>query len=913
MASGSSIRPSSSRESVGSLIQQYFLQLTKGCGQEGCSNSDCATGSGKPLDPNQAAARAVSLAEHKRKGRLCIAPNSVAESKPFIRNSSSKTRLSSLENDRIARDREGDPSISSSSSSSQLQPEPMDTTDTAGGVHYSSSTDSVASSTLIFVTSRSGTSPSPRPSRQQLKSGNTAGESSSAGSIEMELLPPFADKKGTDRTQKTPTPAELSMPFLTETKVRELIERAQANGSGQEDYKELTNTIWLVFSSPDSLNQSFLLPEDSRPEICTETGITVDVKAVRRTYDALFGLQVDAIRNTMTNAMDMYCSTLKRMGSVLTKESLNHIVVLFENPLLHSPEFINTFPKFLQSFTLLTPSRKEALIRWYSHYPVEEIKNFVSALQQLITLHLLFSDDSEYQRMYIPQSDPAIASATSVMAVFFFANLIAAKRLGQMRSMSDELSSVAAKPKPEFMQTEDGEYEKLLCRLKVHPANALKVPIPFGEFLNEELNSRIHMGIDYQREYQTLSNGERAFSFLEHPFVLSTDNKVEKMFRDNLFNQYSERQRTLVHSVLTGVPDLPFLLLRIDRSNIVSDALVQLEAISDLNPIDLRKQLRVDFKGEEGIDEGGLQKEFFQLIIEQLFDPMNGMFTYDEDTQVHWFNPMSFESKEQYRLIGLLLGLAIYNNIILDIHFPMVIYHKLIGCNTVFSDLYSSHPQIARSLQSMLDYDGDPAEFADTYMASFQVTFADVFGHMHTHNLKEDGDQISVTTENCKEYVDLYTDWLLNQSIAQYFEPFKQGFDLVMGHSSLADLFRAEELELLICGSKEWDLDALEESTRYDGFTRTSPVIVDFWKIVREYSETEKKQLLAFITGSDRIPIGGLAKLKFIIVKNGGDSDRLPTAHTCFNALLLCDYSSKEKLRERLTKAISYAKGFGMI
>ena len=48
----------------------------------------------------------------------------------------------------------------------------------------------------------------------------------------------------------------------------------------------------------------------------------------------------------------------------------------------------------------------------------------------------------------------------------------------------------------------------------------------------------------------------------------------------------------------------------------------------------------------------------------------------------------------------------------------------------------------------------------------------------------------------------------------------------------------------------------------------------DFWKIVREYSETEKKQLLAFITGSDRIPIGGLAKLKFIIVKNGGDSDR---------------------------------------
>ena len=68
------------------------------------------------------------------------------------------------------------------------------------------------------------------------------------------------------------------------------------------------------------------------------------------------------------------------------------------------------------------------------------------------------------------------------------------------------------------------------------------------------------------------------------------------------------------------------------------------------------------------------------------------MFVYDEDTRQHWFNPVSFESEDQYRLIGLLLGLAIYNNIILDICFPMVVYRKLIGCTTTFHDLYSSHP-----------------------------------------------------------------------------------------------------------------------------------------------------------------------------------------------------------------------------
>lgn len=40
---------------------------------------------------------------------------------------------------------------------------------------------------------------------------------------------------------------------------------------------------------------------------------------------------------------------------------------------------------------------------------------------------------------------------------------------------------------------------------------------------------------------------------------------------------------------------------------------------------------------------------------------------------------------------------------------------------------------------------------------------------------------------------------------------------------------------------------------------------------------------------------------------------RLPTSHTCYNILLLPEYSSKAKLRERLLKAITYAKGFGMM
>lgn len=65
--------------------------------------------------------------------------------------------------------------------------------------------------------------------------------------------------------------------------------------------------------------------------------------------------------------------------------------------------------------------------------------------------------------------------------------------------------------------------------------------------------------------------------------------------------------------------------------------------------------------------------------------------------------------------------------------------------------------------------------------------------------------------------------------------------------------------------------------------------------------------------GSDRVPVGGMSRLKLVIARNGADSDRLPTSHTCYNVLLLPEYASKEKLEERLLKAINYSKGFGMI
>lgn len=67
----------------------------------------------------------------------------------------------------------------------------------------------------------------------------------------------------------------------------------------------------------------------------------------------------------------------------------------------------------------------------------------------------------------------------------------------------------------------------------------------------------------------------------------------------------------------------------------IDDALVELEMVAMENPSDLKKQLVVEFEGEQGVDEGGVSKEFFQLVVEEIFNPDYGMFT----TQVRtYFN-----------------------------------------------------------------------------------------------------------------------------------------------------------------------------------------------------------------------------------------------------------------------------------
>jgi len=452
--------------------------------------------------------------------------------------------------------------------------------------------------------------------------------------------------------------------------------------------------------------------------------------------------------------------------------------------------------------------------------------------------------------------------------------------------------------------------------LLLSPLDVRAPLIPLEEFYNEPLNENVEMDRDfaYWKERSDQLNFEKSkFSFMSHPFILSPATKAQALYYDNRIQMYSERRMNLLQSMMMGtMQSNPYLKLQVRRDHIVEDALVELEVVVLENPQDLKKQLMVEFDSEQGIDEGGLSKEFFQLIVEEIFNADYGMFVHCEESRTFWFNPSSYESCAQFTLIGIVLGLAMYNSVILDLHLPSVIYTKLAGKKGIFEDLKEFKPSVWKGLNELLEYSSDDME--EVFMQPFQASYTDLFGATITADLKEGGADILVSQDNKREYVDLYADFLLNKCVEKQFLAFQRGFDLVTSESPLHMLFTPYELEMLICGETEFDFNELENSTEYDGgFSKETPVVKWFWEAVHTMDLEDKKKLLQFTTGSDRIPVGGLSKLKLIIAKNGPDSDRLPSAHTCFNVLLLPDYASKEKLNDLLVKAISECKGFGML
>ncbi|XP_041115662.1 probable E3 ubiquitin-protein ligase HERC4 isoform X2 [Polyodon spathula] len=376
---------------------------------------------------------------------------------------------------------------------------------------------------------------------------------------------------------------------------------------------------------------------------------------------------------------------------------------------------------------------------------------------------------------------------------------------------------------------------------------------------------------------------ECVYSLLMYPCILDMKTKQDALHAD--CEKQSQRNQ------LFGFANH----LHINRDTILRDTLLFLK---QTNPSQYQFPLKVTFQNEPGEDVGGVQREFFSVITRELYKSAQEQFKLDEKSGLLWF--ISKNHSEVYHSVGVLCGMALYNRCVADFHFPLALFKKLLKEKPTLEDLKELSPTEGGNLQKILDEDEDCVE--DLYL-DFTI---------QEHELVPNGKDIPVTKYNRKRYVDEYLNFVFNTSVEKQFEDFKEGFSKGCP-STMWRLFLPNELMAVLYGSHIFDWAELEKNARYDGYEPTDQTIMNFWTVFYELNEEKKKHFLAFLTGSDRVSVGGLRTCRIIIKDYGylNPDDFFPDPSTCFLVLNLPNYSSIDILREKLLQAITCHEGFG--
>uniref|UniRef100_A0A6Q2XZ17 E3 ubiquitin-protein ligase n=1 Tax=Esox lucius TaxID=8010 RepID=A0A6Q2XZ17_ESOLU len=377
---------------------------------------------------------------------------------------------------------------------------------------------------------------------------------------------------------------------------------------------------------------------------------------------------------------------------------------------------------------------------------------------------------------------------------------------------------------------------------------------------------------------------------------------------DRSFRWKYHQFRFLCHS--NALPS--HVKISVSRQTLFEDSFQQ---IMNVKPYDLRRRLYIIMRGEEGLDYGGIAREWFFLLSHEVLNPMYCLFEYaGKNNYCLQINPASSINPDHltyFRFIGRFIAMALYHGKFIDTGFTLPFYKRMLNKKPTLKDLESIDPEFYNSIMWVKDNSLEECG-VELYFAQDM----EILGKVSTHQLKDDGENELVTADNKEEYISLLTDWRFTRGVEEQTKAFLDGFNEVVPLEWLR-YFDEKELELMLCGMQEIDLSDWQKNTIYRHYTKNSKQIHWFWQVVKEMDNEKRIRLLQFVTGTCRLPVGGFAELigsngpqKFCIDKVGKET-WLPRSHTCFNRLDLPPYRSLEQLREKLMFAIEETEGFG--
>ncbi|CAK9823562.1 E3 ubiquitin-protein ligase HUWE1, partial [Anthophora retusa] len=356
------------------------------------------------------------------------------------------------------------------------------------------------------------------------------------------------------------------------------------------------------------------------------------------------------------------------------------------------------------------------------------------------------------------------------------------------------------------------------------------------------------------------------------------------------------------------------LAVHVRRNNVFEDSFRELHR---RNADEWKNRFYIVFEGEEGQDAGGLLREWYVIISREIFNPMYALFTVSPGDRVTYMINSSSHCNPNhlcyYKFVGRVIAKAIYDNKLLECYFTRSFYKHILGILVKHTDMESEDYSFYKGLVYLTEHN-----IADL---GYELTFStevNEFGVNDVRDLIPNGRNIVVTEETKLEYIRLVCQMKMTGAIRKQLNAFLEGFyDIIP--KRLISIFNEQELELLISGLPNVDIEDLKANTEYHKYNANCLQIQWFWRALRGFDQADRAKFLQFVTGTSKVPLQGFAALegmngiqKFQIHREDRSTDRLPSAHTCFNQLDLPVYETYDKLRTNLLKAIhECSEGFG--
>eukprot|EP00429_Kryptoperidinium_foliaceum_P040002 CAMPEP_0176170230 /NCGR_PEP_ID=MMETSP0120_2-20121206/87153_1 /TAXON_ID=160619 /ORGANISM="Kryptoperidinium foliaceum, Strain CCMP 1326" /LENGTH=733 /DNA_ID=CAMNT_0017508039 /DNA_START=168 /DNA_END=2371 /DNA_ORIENTATION=- len=362
------------------------------------------------------------------------------------------------------------------------------------------------------------------------------------------------------------------------------------------------------------------------------------------------------------------------------------------------------------------------------------------------------------------------------------------------------------------------------------------------------------------------------------------------------------------------------ITIRVRREHLLVDSINAIMSLAG------GTQWSFTFIGEEGLDAGGVAREWFELVCTGIFDPDRGLWMSSTTNQMSMtINPASStiyggEDLAYFRFMGRVIGRALFDRQIVKGHMVKHIYKHILGWPIQFKDLESLDVDYYRHLRQI-------AESGDEIFSILCLDFTastEIMGVKQEIELVKGGRSIDVDSDNFPEYAEACMKYKLLDCMKPQLNALLLGFYDVIPETLLT-IFDFQELELLMCGLPNIDLEDWKRNTEYSGTLQSMgqdhQVCQWFWEVVESLDQEMRARLLQFATGTSGVPARGFGVLqgnngsirKFTIEGVKLDECMYPRAITCFNRIDLPMYRTKEDLEEKLKLAVTMSStGFDL-